>query len=166
MSISNASSNASTSSTRPSESAPRSSMKVDSALMSFSSTSSCSLMIRFTSAVTSRPSAIFHLQGCASTPDAGPLLCVNWVAGGIPESLHVHAAVDPQRVAGHVGGLIRGQEHGGGRDLARRAGPAEWYRRGDLSFLFVVQAGGHVGVDEARRDRVHGDAARGVLAGQ
>src|SRR6188768_3158783 len=58
MSISNASSKANTSSTSPSESAPKSSMNVDSGLMSFSSTSSCSLMIRFTSTVTLRPSAM------------------------------------------------------------------------------------------------------------
>src|SRR4051812_19668510 len=147
MSISNASSKANTSSTSPSESAPKSSMKVDSGLMSFSSTSSCSLMIRFTSTVTLRPSAMIppgaplhqgrsRLHVFLSNEGKKP----HKLAGENPENqtsrrnprasalgnsqkLHVHSAVDSQRLAGHVGSFVGGQVGDGGRDFARGAGP-------------------------------------------
>src|SRR6187549_14129 len=157
MSISKASSKASTSSTRPSESAPRSSMKVDSGLMSFSSTSSCSLMIRFTSAVMSRPSAMVSSPGGASTKEVCPLLCVYRFVRKNPEKLHIHAAIHAQGVAGHVGRFVGGEVHHRGGDFARRPRATERNGRRDAGLLRVGQGRGHVGVDEARGHGVDRD---------
>src|SRR5690606_28216556 len=126
MSISKASSKASTSSTKPSESAPRSSMNDDSGLMSFSSTSSCSLMMRLTSANTSRPSDIFCLQ---SPLPAEPVDCFSCEAvfhQVEPEGSHVHATVDAQCVSGDVASLFRGQKSNAGRDLVGSTRSPEW----------------------------------------
>src|SRR6478752_5251635 len=182
MSISKASSKAKTSSTRPSESAPRSSMNVDSGLMSFSSTSSCSLMIRFTSAVTFRPSAMMP-PGAPPTREVAPFAGIfepNYESvarpsfGSLrirlrtepkPKELHVHAAVYSQRLARDVASLVGGQVHHGSGDLFRLAGAAERNGRVDRSLLLFGERPGHVGVDEARRDGVDGDGARRQLAG-
>src|SRR6478752_2282127 len=141
MSISKASSKAKTSSTRPSESAPRSSMNVD-----------CSLMIRFASAVTFRPSAMMP-PGAPPTREVAPFAGIfepndesvarkrfgsariRLRAQPKPKELHVHAAVYSQRLARDVGRLVGGQVHHGSGDLFRFAGAAERNGRVDRSLL-------------------------------
>src|ERR1700733_2911480 len=116
MSISKASSNASTSSTRPRESAPRSSMKLDSGLMSFSSTSSCSLMIRLTSpgmSIAMGRFASYRKEGRESSGRGDD------AAGRRPfDDSNVHATVHAQHLDGHVPGLVAREVHASRRDFA------------------------------------------------
>ena len=76
--------------------------------------------------------------------------------GGQPGLQHIHAAVDVQRLAGDVFGA---------RQIDDRVGdifyPSQFGERdlvGDGLFLLIVQFVGHVGLDEARRNAVDGDA--------
>src|SRR5215212_5236609 len=118
MSHSNSSSRAITSSTLSRESAPRSSTKDDSFLMSASATPSCSATIFLTRA--SRLSIEFlHSFFCGSTAKKR---AHSSTARGRHLSqksplIHVHAAIHVQRGAGDVGGVRRAQEKHGLRDV-------------------------------------------------
>src|SRR5580698_1424968 len=120
MSISNASSKARTSSTNPSESAPRSSMKLDSGLMSFSSTSSCSLMIRLTSAGMSVGMGRYRLVS-----EKRLRVELERARRSLRAALDVHSAVDAQHLAGDVTGLLARQIDARGGDVRGRAGAAQ-----------------------------------------
>src|SRR5512141_1977002 len=111
-----------TSSTVSSESAPRSSTNEDSFLISASLTPSCSATIFLT-----RCSMFSMLL----LPEPGmsiqnPAILPEWPAGlaagfGLCNSGHVHPAVDVQRHAGDVGGLVRREKGHGVGDVLRRA---------------------------------------------
>src|SRR4051812_20407057 len=156
ISILKASSRASTSSTMASESALRSSVNEALGTTLSAGTSSCSTMILLT--LSSTLSAIFS-PFCVAR-------CV-WVVfpGDAAAKLHQKPAVDSQHLPRHVSGARSSEKsHRGGdllglanareRDRLQAPGPP---RLGQL-------AGGHVGLDEARRHGVHGHAARRVLA--
>src|SRR6185312_9296044 len=66
-----------------------------------------------------------------------------------------HAAVDGQHRSGHVRGGVGGEEAHARRHLLGRPGASGGDRREQVA----VQIGGHVGLDQARRDRVDGHAA-------
>jgi hypothetical protein len=84
-----------------------------------------------------------------------------WVGPlGVALGIGAEAAVDGQHGPGDVGGLLGGQEAHGGRDVGGVADPA---RRDVLRD--AVEAGGHVGRDEAGGDGVDRHAAAGDLVG-
>src|SRR6266498_984064 len=96
ISTSNSSSIAMTSSTMSSESAPRSSMKLEVILISSSETPSCSAMMPLTF-VSTFAAAMSLLRRCVGVRDReDPQL--HW--------LHVHAAVDADDRSGHVRRLV------------------------------------------------------------
>src|SRR5215831_451197 len=120
ISVSNSSSSAITSSTVSRESAPRSSTKEDSFLISASFTPSCSATIFLTRCSTFSIAGSFPLGGCARNSK------VRIVAESHCHfSTHVHAAVDVQRRAGDIGGLRRREEGHGRGHVLRIAQPAE-----------------------------------------
>src|SRR6185295_11758706 len=134
ISMSYSSSSAITSSTMSSESAPRSSMNEACGVTSSSLTPSCSQMISFT---------------FCSTVDPITLLL------DAPAS-HVQAAVHPEHLPGHEAGGGRGQVRHRLGDLFRAAQAAGRGDGGEEGLLLLAEAFGHVGLDRARRDRVHG----------
>src|SRR5262245_56451027 len=130
------SSRALTSSTMSRESAPRSSMNEASGVTSSSLTPSCSQMISFTFCSTAVP-----------------------ISSSFARNSHVQATVHMQHVPGDVGGVRRRQKFHCRRDVL---GPPHAARRDDTrveTLLRLVDAGRHLGLDEARRDGVDGDAA-------
>src|SRR5262245_29225358 len=141
ISMSYSSSSAITSSTMSSESAPRSSMKEASGVTSSSLTPSCSQMISFT---------------FCSTLDPITSLLLSRLVRARP---HVGPAVHVQHVAGDVAGGRRGEERDGGGHLVGGGDPARRYHVRVEHLLLVAETRRHVRLDEARRDRVHRDAA-------
>src|SRR5919106_3089317 len=137
ISVLNSSSSAITSSTVSSETAPRSSTKDDSFLISASFTPSCSAMI--------------FLTLCSTFSIAAPSL----KRGRILR--HVHAAVDVQDRTCHVAGGGRGEIGDRGGDILRRAEASERDVLEERLSLFFRQRARHVGVDETGRDAVHRD---------
>src|SRR5512146_727489 len=114
ISVSNSSSSAITSSTVSSESAPRSSTNDDSFLISASLTPSCSATIFLT-----RCSMFSILFSFPFWPRSGPMR-----AAILPESGHVHPAVDVQHAARDVaGGGRREEAHRGGDFLGAAEAP-------------------------------------------
>src|ERR1700728_3873492 len=80
-------------------------------------------------------------------------------------SNHSHSAVHVQRLAGHIGGLVGGEESNRGGDLFGRARAIRRnFRKDDLALL-VVELFRHRRDDEAGRDAIGGDAAPGVFLG-
>src|SRR3954452_20474845 len=115
ISTSNSSSIAITSSTMSRLSAPRSSMKEDSALISSSPTPSWSAMMDLTFA------SMFVADMASLHNAAGLDLRAAYRAlaafGTTRNDLHVHATVDLQNLSRDVRGIGRREEHGGSRDL-------------------------------------------------
>src|SRR5580693_9020808 len=151
MSISKASSKASTSSTRPSESAPRSSMKLDSGLMSFSSTSSCSLMMRLTSvgmsvAICSLASYRKNRRESSASGAKDPARAT--------VTSHVHAAVHAEHLAGNVPRLFAREVNARRDDVPGGARPPEGNDFDEFLFLFGAHRRRHVRVDVAGGDDV------------
>src|SRR6266498_2043213 len=141
ISTSNSSSIAMTSSTMSRESAPRSSMKDEVALISSSPTPSWSAMMFFTF--------------CSIVADMVPppwfLVVPRSRAARTAARLHVHPAVDPQDLAGHVRCLIAREKSHRVRDVLRRAEPAERDHLHHLRLRRLREPGGHVRLDVARR---------------
>src|SRR3989338_8477596 len=77
--------------------------------------------------------------------------------------LHVHPAVHMQRDAGDVSSARPGEEGHGGGDIGRLAEAFQRHVFDQFGALFFAQALGHVGVDEAGGDAVHGDVAAADL---
>src|SRR5436305_12696135 len=108
MSHSNSSSRAITSSTLSRESAPRSSTKEDSFLMSASATPSCSATIFLTRALILSIETSSRLVSNGYLRERGTRCGARKKREIIP-SIHVHPAVHVQRGAGDVGGLARAE---------------------------------------------------------
>src|SRR5712675_1902993 len=165
ISHSNSSSSAITSSTLSSESAPRSSTKDDSFLMSASATPSCSATIFLTRA--SRLSIEFlhsfllrfHCKKAdhSSTANGRDF-------GQKSPLIHVHAAIHVQRRPGHVGGRRRAQEKHGLRDIVDAPEPSQRNVLDQFLHLLLGERARHVGFDESRGHTVHRDAAASHLA--
>src|SRR4029079_4034677 len=149
ISILNCSSSASTSSTTSSDSAFRSSENEASSLTLSGATSSCSMMIFLT------------FSSISSAMGLGPLSSCYSLAA---RTLHEKSTVDAQDLPRHVpGGGPRQIDHGGG-DVLGFSDAAERNRLEQLGAPRFGKLGrGHVGVDVARRNGVHGDAPRRVL---
>src|SRR5262249_40754812 len=144
ISVSNSSSRAITSSTVSRESAPRSSTKEDSFLISASLTPSCSATIFLTRCSTFSIAGSFPLVGCARNSK------VRIVAESHCHfSTHVHAAVHMQRRAGDVAGLRRSEEGHGGGDVLRTPQLAERNLREKRGFLLLGERSRHVRIDES-----------------
>src|SRR5258705_7826557 len=116
ISHSNSSSRAITSSTLSSESAPRSSTKDDSFLMSASATPSCSATIFFTRAsmlsidfLQNSCFVVVAWKGTCAQKNAKFYHAVRWIPGRRGRSIHVHAAVHVDRGARDVGRSRRPQ---------------------------------------------------------
>src|SRR5262245_49250494 len=149
ISVSNSSSRAITSSTVSSESAPRSSTKEDSFLISASFTPSCSATIFLTRCSTFSIAGSFPLVGCARNSK------VRIVTEPHRHfSTHVHAAVHMKRRAGDVGRLRRREKRHDRRHVLRSSQTAERNLLKQRSTLLVGEGAGHVRLDEARSDAV------------
>src|SRR5690606_25134207 len=83
-----------------------------------------------------------------------------------PVSGHVHAAVHVQGLAGDVAGVRAGEEGHGAGDVRRFAEAAQRDLAEHRLLGVRRQVAGHVGVDEARGNHVHGHAAAADLLGQ
>src|SRR3954468_19007248 len=149
ISVSNSSSRAITSSTVSSESAPRSSTKEDSFLISASFTPSCSATIFLTRCSTFSMYGL--LPSCGLVPATLELKppIVTESPGRRRPLQHVHSAVDVQRRAGAVAALRRGEEHHGRGDVFRFTQTAERDLREQRLALRLRQRARHVGVDVA-----------------
>src|SRR5215471_1864766 len=79
---------------------------------------------------------------------------------------HAHAAVHRDDGAGDVPRVRRGQERDRRGDLVSARQAAERYPGQDRGLTLLRQRGGHVGVDEARRDHVDCDRPAAKLPGQ
>src|SRR5579859_5745961 len=137
ISVSNSSSSAITSSTVSSESAPRSLTKWALGVTSAASTPSCSTMICLT-----RSS----------------------ISAMVSFSSHIPAAVHSENVAGDVRRLVGRQEQDGAGDVDGIAHAAEEDLLDELLARLFGDDVRQAGLDEARRDCVGADAARGELA--
>src|SRR5215471_21856210 len=167
ISTSNSSSIAITSSTMSRLSAPRSSMKEDSGLISSSPTPSWSAMMDLTFA-SMFVVAMYHpsKSNIARTRSGDPR------ARYIPRRhsfqlrrLHVHPAVDPEHLTGDVGSLIARQKEDRIGDLWRISQPGEWYFFQHLRPRLRRDSSRHVGVNKSRRYRIHANVSRRELAG-
>src|ERR1035441_6224314 len=157
ISLPNSSSSAITSSTVSSESAPRSSMNLASGVTWSAFTPNCSTMMSLT-----RCSIVFS----AMVYSGSNFCSVSMRRFGTRQApnqkkLHRHAAIDREHLAGDVARRRAGQKQDGVGDVL---GLAEAPQRN----LFQEPLAGlgadlrrHGGFDEARGDRVHGDAAAG-----
>src|SRR4051812_19063866 len=74
-------------------------------------------------------------------------------------SIHVHAAVHVQRTSRDVRSTGRSEKHHGVRDVVDRAESRKRNRIEKTLALILGERARHVGVDETRRDAVHGDVA-------
>src|SRR5690606_33169206 len=73
-------------------------------------------------------------------------------------SIHVLAAVDRQRRAGHEPGIVGGEESHAPGDLLGMTEPADGYPRDDFLEYRLGNSGDHLGIDITWRDGVHGHA--------
>src|SRR5882672_1646398 len=161
ISVSNSSSRAITSSTVSSESAPRSSTKEDSFLISASFTPSCSATIFLTRCSTFSMAGSFPFVRCYRNSKVRIVAESHWHF-----SSHIHAAVDVERRARNVGGARRGEEGHDRRDVFRTPEPAQRNLLEQRRPLLFRERPGHVGVDKSRRDAVDRDASAADLARQ
>src|SRR6476646_2854366 len=81
-------------------------------------------------------------------------------------TLHVHAAVYVQDLAGDVGGLVAGKKFHGGGNILGLAETLERYVGEQVRFQLVGEDGCHVGLDEAGRYRVDRDVTAGHFLSQ
>src|SRR3954468_24682454 len=101
------------------------------------------------------------LVSVASEGRASIFLAVMGVRGG-------KAAVYDQRMAVHIGALVRGEEQSGLGDLGRLAAALQWVEVADQLFLpgrarHIVDRLRHAGLDQARADRIDADIGAGKL---
>src|SRR5262245_6426035 len=143
ISMPNSSSNAMTSSTVSSESAPRSSTKEASGVTSSSSTPSCSTMMLFTLSATAIQSSR--------------------LPGPIRAGLHVHAAVDREYLSCNIRCLVRREEANRRRNVVRGSDPPQRNPRLPLVLRILGDDPCHVRFDQAWRDDVDRHAARANL---
>src|SRR3989338_6336434 len=80
--------------------------------------------------------------------------------------LHIHPAIHMQGDAGDVARTRPGQKSHGSGDVGRQAETFQRHVLDQFGALFFTQALGHVVVDEAGRDAVHGDVAAADLLRQ
>src|SRR3954452_12708942 len=99
----------------------------------------------------------------SSRPMAPPVRRSDLIPGR--SMAHPQTAVDRQHRAADVRGGVGGEEPDRGRDLVRPGEPAGGDRLEVGRSRVLGQDGGHVGLDEARRDDVGGDAPDAELAG-
>src|SRR6266571_4455467 len=148
MSMSNSFSKAMTSSTVSRLSAPRSSMKLASAVSLSRSTPSSSTMMSFT-----------FSSSCFMSIAMGIL------NGGVGKRSQHHAAVDDQHLTRNVAGELGGEKEHGGRDIPGRAQPAQ----GNRGFVGPASLGRDVARqlrdDEPRGDGVNEDVPGGQFLG-
>src|ERR1700694_3545925 len=130
----------------------------------------------------SRPSTAFLLLGCkdvdarhkAGHDDAfnSSLSGENWIASSRmllandenEQSHHILSAVDRERRAGDGAGLVGGEERHGAGDFVGLAEAIDRDQRQDAFLQHLLRHRLHpLGVDIARADRVHGNAALGIL---
>src|SRR4051812_11277830 len=128
----NSSSNAITSSTVSSESAPRSSTNDASGVTSSSSTPNCSTIMLFTLSATATFSSY----------------------------LHVHPAVDGENLTSNIRRLVRRQETYRRRNVRRRPKSPQRNLRGPIRLRRVGDRLRHVGFDQPRRNHVDRDLPR------
>src|ERR1700693_3646724 len=158
ISHSNSSSRAITSSTLSKESAPRSSTKEDSFLMSASATPSCSATIFFTRASMLSIDFLRRFEPRSAKPFQSERLPRRF------SSIHIHAAVHVDGRARDVAGRRRAQEeHRVGHVLHLPEAP-QGHALHQLLHLGWGKRARHVGLDEAGGDAVHGDIAAADLA--
>src|SRR5687768_6432838 len=139
----NSSSNAMTSSTVSSESAPRSSTNDASGVTSSSSTPSCSTMMPFTLSATAIQPPLKKEEGRRIRMTLLPS--------------HVHPAVDGEHLPGNIRCLIRGKKTDRRGDVVRPPEPTQWNPRLPLLAGPLGNLPCHVGFDQPRRDDVGGD---------
>src|SRR6478672_12284084 len=166
ISHSNSSSSAITSSTLSSESAPRSSTKDDSFLMSASATPSCSATIFFTRAsmlsidfLQNSCFVVVAWKGSCAQKNAKFYHGVRWIPGRRGRSIHVHAAVHVDGGAGDVRSARRAEEEHRLGDVLHFPETPERHVLHQLLHLLLGERACHVRLDEARRHAVHGDVA-------
>src|SRR4030095_598225 len=122
-------------------SAPRSSMKLAPSVTFDSSTPRCSTTIFFTRVAISLMVPRPHPQ----IAEFGPSLSMGIGRWPAPRrqresaSYHGHAAIHMQGLAGHVGGLVAGQEDHGGRHVGRGPPPPGGGGAQHPPALFAVQ---------------------------
>src|SRR6478735_12625746 len=120
-----------------------------------------------TSARATRQPSPARVRACpAPMPPAAPVIRTTRPRG-VPSDM-TRAAVHGQDVAGHVAGTVGQQEDHRADDLLGRAEPVQRDRVQRLGerLRVVLHPAGHLGVDEARRDRVDADAEVAVLDGE
>src|SRR5688500_6493680 len=150
ISHSNSSSSAMTSSTLSSESAPRSSTKEDSFLMSASATPSCSATIFLT-----RASRLSIELLRSFSPDRAAKNAANTstatrrLLGQKCPSIHIHAAIHVNRRAGDVGRGRREKESHGLRHVIDSPESTEGHVLHQLFHLLLGEGARHVGFDES-----------------
>src|SRR5712692_4516099 len=116
--------------------------------------------------VPSRRAARCSHRTAAGAPRSAPVPrpCAGARARGL-RLRHVHPAVDVQHVAGDVAGLVAGQKDNGRGDLFIGAHPPERDPGNHRVLDLLRQRIGHRRGDEARRNGIDGDVARGHFDG-
>src|SRR3954467_2701953 len=156
MSMLNSFSNSITSSTMSRLSAPRSSMKLASAVsFSRSTPSSFSMMSLTFSELSAMRSSVRSLGWCGNVTTRAAQRYGQgepWEPGGAQGSgrcgymtLHDHAAVHDEDLPGDVAGLVRSEEGDDAGDVGGAAHPAERDRGAHRAARFLGHGGGHVG---------------------
>src|SRR5579872_72189 len=74
-----------------------------------------------------------------------------------PSETHAESAVDRDDRAGHVGGVVGGEERDHAGHVAGLPAPAHRHHGQQLLDALFPQAGDHIGLDHPWRDHVHGD---------
>lgn len=81
-------------------------------------------------------------------------------------SAHVHPTIDRHGGPGHIGRAVRSEEADHLGDLFRLPQATQRNLAQQRFALGFRQLAGHVGVDEARRHRIHGNGTRTDFPGQ
>ena len=81
-------------------------------------------------------------------------------------STREHPAVHMHRGAGHITAALAGQPAHGAGHFGRGSQASQRYFAEQRFTLRLGQAVGHIGLDKARRHRIHGDVARPQLPRQ
>src|ERR1017187_4198597 len=161
ISLPNSSSSAMTNSTVSSESPPRSSMNLASGVTWSAFTPNCS--------------TIMSLTLCSIVFSAMVYSGSNFCSVSMPrfrnrqapnrKKLHGHPAINGQHLAGDVTRRRAGQKKDGVGHVVRLAEVPQRNLFQERFAGFGADLGRHGGLDEARRNRVHGDTAAGQLPG-
>ena len=78
---------------------------------------------------------------------------------------HRHATVDADRLTGNEPRFVAGEVRHARGDVVARTQPLHSHQRRHVILYLLRQAGSHVGLDEARRNRVAGDVLAAQFAG-